>query len=53
MQPLSLHAGGPRSREGGEAEAVSPSWPRRQGVEVKEKRMAGKPEFDFLRNVMK
>merc|ERR1712035_39628 len=35
MQPLSLHFGRPRSRKGGEAEAVSSSRPRRQGVEVK------------------
>ena len=34
MQPLSVHVGGPRSGEGGEAEAVPPARPRRQGVEM-------------------
>merc|ERR1712136_599614 len=35
MQPLSLHVGRSRSRKGGEAQAVSPPWTRRQGIEVK------------------
>merc|ERR1712198_96935 len=35
MQPLSLHVGRSRPRKSGEAQAVSPPWTCRQGVEVK------------------
>merc|ERR1712221_6918 len=40
MQPIPVHFGGSRSREGREAQAVSPSWTRGERIEVMELKMA-------------